>query len=120
VLAVVPCPDCADVLDEGVEPCAAAVELSRPEPPVLLPVAGAAPMALEPLAGAPIAVLPGVVGPDMLLLGAVPALDPGLELPLGPELPMLPLLPGVVVLLATAGSQGGIAPGAAPVVELEV
>jgi hypothetical protein len=102
------------------------VELPSVEPPVLLPVAGAAPIALEPLEGAPIAVLPGVVGPDMLLLvpGVPPALEPELEpLPCapgpGPELPMLPLLPGVVELLATVGSQGA-APGAAPVVELEV
>jgi hypothetical protein len=100
------------------------VELPSVEPPVLLPVAGAAPIALEPLEGAPIAVLPGVVGPDMLLLvpEVPPALEPELEpLPYapGPGLPMLPLLPGVVELPATVGSQGA-APGAAPVVELEV
>jgi hypothetical protein len=61
------------------------VELPSVEPPVLLPVAGAAPIALEPLEGAPIAVLPGVVGPDMLLL-VVPEVPPALE----PELEPLP------------------------------
>ena len=48
VLAVAPCPDCAEVPDEGADPCATDVELPSVEP-LLLPVAGAVPTALEPL-----------------------------------------------------------------------
>jgi hypothetical protein len=103
-----------------------AVELPKVEPPALPAVVPLAPIAVDPLDGAPIAVLPGVVGPDMLppavLFAEGPVLEPGLELlpnVFGPVLPMLPLLPGVVVLLATVGSHG-TAPGAGPVVVLEV
>ena len=42
-------PDCADVPEDGIVPEAEAEELPSVDPPVLLPVAGAAPMALARL-----------------------------------------------------------------------
>jgi len=70
-----PVPPWPDALGEFIEPCAAAEELPRLEPPVL---EGAEPMAVEPDDGAPMAVLPGVVGPEDE--GEVLALEPESEL----------------------------------------
>ncbi|AMO23975.1 hypothetical protein GCM10027034_19210 [Ramlibacter solisilvae] len=107
-------------------PRAAAVALSRVEPPgALPPEAPLAPMAVEPVDGAPMATLPGVVGPDIVLLpavvpaGAVATLEPDAPATPGSEPPIAPLLPGVLALPAICGSQG-MAPGAVPGAVLEV